>query len=204
MIRAGLGPRCQRGPLALMMCAALALTGCAGYYYGEDYGPTLGSLTSPHKGLLDSSYRAADTLLQAAPWMAGLPVRVAALVDADAPAAPSRFGRLLAEQIAGRLVQKGVPVVGSALRPVATAEPLLQTMPSPAPLSPLQPLQPIVVSDAPRMDPPLPIVVGSYTVSAQRVFVSLKLLRSDGTPAIAAYDYALPLDKDVRSLLRAP
>ena len=35
----------RRTTLALLLAAgAASLTGCAGYYYGENYGPTLGSI----------------------------------------------------------------------------------------------------------------------------------------------------------------
>ena len=44
--------------LALAMLAAGPLSGCAGYYYGEKYGPTL-SLSS-NADMVGSSYAAAD------------------------------------------------------------------------------------------------------------------------------------------------
>ena len=67
--------------LGLAMLAAGPLSGCAGYYYGEKYGPTL-SLSS-NADMVGSSYAAADALLQNAPLDPRAPVLVATLVDLD-------------------------------------------------------------------------------------------------------------------------
>ena len=45
------------------------------------------------------------------------------------------------------------------------------------------------------------VVVGTYAVSSRQVFVSLKLVRPEGNLTIAAHDYALVLDEELRSLL---
>ena len=52
-----------------------------------------------------------------------------------------------------------------------------------------------------RSHPAQAAVVGTYAVSAHQVFVSLKLVRPQGNEVVAAYDYALPMDGNVRALL---
>ena len=45
--------------------------------------------------------------------------------------------------------------------------------------------------------------MGTYAVSARQVYVSLKLVLPEGNAVVAAHNYAVPLDDDVRSLLAA-
>ncbi|MDY0106561.1 MAG: hypothetical protein RBS27_07810, partial [Giesbergeria sp.] len=53
----------RRTTLGLLLAAgAASLTGCAGYYYGENHGPTLGSMVRGN--LVQASHGAADRLLQ--------------------------------------------------------------------------------------------------------------------------------------------
>ena len=47
------------------------------------------------------------------------------------------------------------------------------------------------------------VLVGTYAVSARQVYVSLKLVLPEGNAVVAAHNYAVPLDEDVRSLLAA-
>ena len=44
-------------------------------------------------------------------------------------------------------------------------------------------------------------MVGTYAVSAQTVYVSLKLVNPLGNTVIAASDYEVAIDENVRSLL---
>mgnify|MGYP007039723046 FL=1 len=45
------------------------------------------------------------------------------------------------------------------------------------------------------------VVVGTYAVSAQTVYISLKLVNPVGNTTLAASDYELELDDNMRSLL---
>ena len=45
-------------------------------------------------------------------------------------------------------------------------------------------------------------LVGTYAASAVQVFISLKLVRPEGSVVLAAQDYALAMDANVRALLR--
>ena len=44
------------------------------------------------------------------------------------------------------------------------------------------------------------VVVGTYAVAKQFVYVNLKMVDADNL-AVGAYDYTLPLDSNVRALL---
>ena len=178
-----------RGASALLLSlSAICLTGCAGYYYGEKYGPTLS--LSPNPDMVGSSYAAADALLQNAPLDPRAPVLVATLVDLDHLGASSRFGRVVSEQIAGRLTQRGLPVPELRLRESVALVPQEGAL-----------LLSRELREVSRAHAAQAVVVGTYAVSSRQVFVSLKLVRPEGNVTIAAHDYALVLDDELRSLL---
>lgn len=175
---------------ALLLAATTALTGCAGYYYGDAYGPTLGSMVRGN--LVDSSHSAADRLLQDTSMDPRQPLLVATLVNVDRLGESSRFGRIVSEQITGRMAQRGVRVVELKLRDSVVmhreqGELLLSRE----------------LREVSQAHQAQAVVVGTYAVSARQVYVSLKLVLPEGNAVVAAHNYAVPLDDDVRSLLAA-
>lgn len=169
----------RRAVLALVQCAAAAaaLPGCAGYYYGDRDGPTLGVLM--RESLAESSQSAARQLLRGVALAPGTPVAVQALTNIDPAAAAAPFGRVVARQLVGALVRAGIAVAPEADSPAAQA----------------------LDAAMQARQPPL-VLAGSYAVSARQVYVSLRLART-GQAVLAAVDYAVALDDDVRALLRA-
>ncbi|MDA8454666.1 FlgO family outer membrane protein [Acidovorax sp. GBBC 3334] len=179
--------------------AAVLLPGCARYYYGQAAAPAggsgalaaLGLGSSPAQALLEANYAATDALLQQAPQLdPRQPVLVGTLVHIDRLEESSRLGRLCSEQIAGRLVQRGVRVTELKMRQSLAMVPgqgeLLLTR---------------EVREASRAQSAQAVVVGTYAATAQSVFVGLKLVAPEGNAVIAAHDYVLPVDDNVRILL---
>ncbi len=177
--------------LALALLAATSLGGCAGYYYGEKYGSTWG--VGQNNNLIDSSYAATDALLLRAPLDTHAPVLVATLVDLDHLQQSSRFGRVLSEQIAGRLVQRGLPVPELRLRSNVALVPYEGQL-----------LLSRELRDVSRAHAAQAVVVGTYAVSGRQVYISLKLVRAEGNTTVAAHDYTLAMDEDTRTLLGMP
>ena len=66
--------------------------------------------------VLQANYQAVDRLLETAALDPRRSVLVATLVNVDRLQESSRLGRIFSEQIAGRLVQRGVPVAELRLR----------------------------------------------------------------------------------------
>ncbi|GFZ81829.1 hypothetical protein GCM10011403_26600 [Pseudohongiella nitratireducens] len=48
------------------------------------------------------------------------------------------------------------------------------------------------------------VLVGTYAVAGNNVFVTAKLVRSNSSVIVASYDYAIPITRDMRDLLRPP
>ncbi|QEA14011.1 FlgO family outer membrane protein [Comamonas flocculans] len=182
----------RRIALAGIAAYALSAAGCAAYYYGD---PVVGLRRAGAHGagattLLQANQAAVDALLKTAPLQPGEPVLVASLVSVDRLGESSRLGRACSEQIAGRLVQRGVPVVEVRLREQ------LALQPTQGELLLSRELQAVSQAHAARA-----VLVGTYAASAQQLYISLKLVRPEGNVVVAAQDYALPMGADIQSLL---
>lgn len=175
--------------LGMVVVSALALQGCAtnpvhSYYYGDRAGGV------SRTDLIDVNERATDALLLNAALDAGQPLLVASLVNVDRLNESSRLGRIFSEQIAGRMVQRGLRVTEVKLRDNLVlhreqGELLLSRE----------------VREVSQAQNAQAVVVGTYAVSASVVYISLKLVNPLGNHVIAAHNYAVPVDENVRTLL---
>ena len=162
------------------------LQGCASYYYGENAG---GGLLGAD--LIAANERAADALLQLAPPLdPGQPVLVATLVNVDRLTESSRLGRIFSEQIAGRLVQRGLRVAEVKLRDSLLLQPGQGEL-----------LLSREVREVSQAQNAQAVAVGTYAVSATVLYISLKLVNPVGNTVVAAHNYSLPVDNNVRALL---
>ena len=165
--------------------AVLATSGCAQYYYGERGGVQV------RTDVLQTNYEAADRLLQAAPLDPRRSVLVSTSVSVDRLNESSRLGRLFSEQIAGRLVQRGVPVTEVRLREQLALQPSQGEL-----------LLSRELREVSQAHDAQAVVVGTYAVSGAMVYVSLKIVNPQGNQVVAASDYALPVDDNIRGLLQ--
>ena len=131
-----------------------------------------------------------DALLANAPLDAQHPVMVATLVQVDRLSESSRLGRIFSEQIAGRMVQRGVRVVELKLRDSVA----LQRDQGELLLS-------REVREVSQSHDAQAVVVGTYAASASALYISLKLVTPVGNTVVAAHNYAVPMDENVRVLL---
>jgi len=121
------------------------------------------------------------------------PLLVATMVDVNDLRVSSPLGRTLSEQISSGAVAAGIDVREIKLRGDVyvreqTGELLLSRE----------------LKDIVRVHQAAGVLVGTYAVSRQYVFVNIKLVRADSGQILRSHDYALPLDRDVQRLLRTP
>ncbi|MCL2074867.1 MAG: FlgO family outer membrane protein [Betaproteobacteria bacterium] len=142
--------------------------------------------------LILASYRAADTLLAQADTRLSQqhPIIVATLVDINALEESSPLGRLLAEQLSARFAQQGYQVVELKIRRQ------LYMKRDEGELMLSREVEEIVQRHEAQA-----FLVGTYAEGVDRVFINLKLTQIDSNITLAAVDYALPLDMNIRSLL---
>ncbi len=133
-----------------------------------------------------------DALLLGAALDPGQPVLVATLVNVDRLDESSRLGRIFSEQMAGRMAQRGLRVTEVKLR-----EDLVLHREQGALLLSRE------LREVSQAQSAQAVVVGTYAVSASVLYISLKLVNPVGNQVVAAHNYALPVDENVRSLLFA-
>lgn len=174
---------------ATVAAATLPLAGCASqYYYGETAGSGAGS--APRTSVIHANHHAADMLLQNAPLDRDHAVLVATLVNVDRLGESSRLGRIFSEQIAGRLVQRGLPVTELKMRESVLIEREQGEL-----------LLSRELRELSRSHDAQAVVVGTYAASATVLYVSIKLVKPEGNVVVAAHNYAVPMDDNVRALL---
>lgn len=148
--------------------------------------------TAPNgDALIQLNHQAADALLQGVSLDRRQPVLIATLVDLDDLERSSRWGRLASEHVAARLANRGIPVKELKLRNqifMAQASGALLLSREVADLS--------LEHDAQA------VVVGTYTVGGDTVYVSLKLIRPEGNTVMSAHDYSFLLSERNRPLMR--
>ena len=163
----------------------IGLTGCSSFYYGDKPGATWFPTD-----LIETNHRAVDALLANAPLDAQHPVMVATLVHVDRLSESSRLGRIFSEQIAGRMVQRGVRVVELKLRDSVALQRDQGEL-----------LLPREVREGSQSNDEKAGVVRTYAASASALYISLKLVTPVGNTVVAAHNYAVPMDENVRVLL---
>jgi TolB-like protein len=149
----------------------------------------------PYSNLLESSYAAADTLARGLRFR-GLSldesILTASFANIDDLTESSTLGRIVSEQIASRLAQHGFKIVEVKLREesIFIEEGKGEFLLSREALS----LGETRGAHA--------VLVGTYAVSRNFIFVSVRVVRTEDNSVITGYDYELPNDSTTRSMLR--
>ncbi len=184
---------------AAMFVLIVSSTGCgAGWnnFSVEGQGRDGMPFMDPYDNILESSYMAADILVDALEESKLSPKKAmlaASLVNIDDLNESSTFGRLVSEQISSRLAQRGYPLIEMKLRQESV---FIQKGRGEFLLS--RELQDIgVTHDAAA------VLVGTYAVTEGIVFVSIRMVRTKDNTVIAGHDYQLVYSDTVESLLGA-
>lgn len=119
------------------------------------------------------------------------PFIVATLVNIDQLEQSSTLGRLISEQVASRMSQLGYGVLELKVRNGVYMKrnegELLLTR---------------EIKEVASTHNAQAVIVGTYAESSNMVYVNLKVVNPASNLILAAYDYALPLDKQIHSLIR--
>lgn len=148
----------------------------------------------PYSNLLESSYAAADNLSKGLRFR-GLSldesILTASFVNIDDLTESSTLGRIVSEQIASRLAQHGFKIVEVKLRQesIFIEEGKGEFLLSREVLS----LGETRGAHA--------VLVGTYAVSKNFIFISVRVARTEDNSVVTGYDYELPNDSTTRSML---
>lgn len=142
---------------------------------------------------IQMNYFAADALSKSANQRRELsksaPILVATLVNIDSLTESSRLGRIISEQLQARLSQHGYAVVelkirGNLFVKQDQGELLLSRE----------------IKDITTSHKAQAVVVGTYAVASDNVFINLKVVGTDNI-ILGTYDYSLEVDADTRAML---
>ncbi len=163
--------------------------------------PATGIMLDTENGnvrMMDSSYQAADALIkQAGPMLdPSTPLLIGTLSDVSKMETSSPLGRMVAEQVGARFVQRGfivsdvrfrnaINVKDSAKDPSAAGEYFLSR-------------DTAVLKGEQDVGA---IITGTYVVARNEVLVNLRLMEASSSRVLAAHDYRMPMTRDVRSLV---
>jgi len=142
---------------------------------------------------IQTNYQATDALIASISPTHDFPsdatMLVATLVELDSLTESSALGRSISEQVQARLTQRGYSVIEMKLR----GQMVMKKNQGELMLSrELQDLRKTHQAEA--------VVVGTYTLAKNFVYINLKMINADNV-AIGAHSYALPLDRNVRAML---
>ncbi|MFH0728851.1 MAG: FlgO family outer membrane protein [Pseudomonadota bacterium] len=153
------------------------------------------TLIKPFRGLLESSYSAADLLTQ----MLGEEILdenplflTASLVNINDLMESSTLGRIISEQISSRFAQHGFKVLEAKLRRGSvfikekTGEFLLS-----------RELNNLGASLSTNY-----VIVGTYAVTKMSIFVSVRVVKTEDSLVVAGCDYELNIDQNIESMLK--
>lgn len=191
----------QRSIISIVMASLLGLAACESLPSQSASNADSSYEQAAASQFLLANYAATDALLKgyAEPVSAtnrsgavsSAPFIVATLAQIDHLEQSSTFGRIVSEQIVSRLTQGGMRVVEMKLRNGVymkrnEGEFMLTRE----------------IREVANTHKAQAVVIGTYAESASMVHVSLKLVDPATSLILAAHDYALPMDRQVRSLLR--
>lgn len=172
---------------------AATVAGCANTNNTVRVDPTYKEASS--SAFLTTNAEAAQNLIRGFDLssLQNSPLLVATIVDVNDTRVSAPLGRTLSEQYTSTLANAGLNVREIKLRgnlfvQEGAGELLLS-----------RELQNIARSHNAGV-----VLVGTYSAAAQFTYVSIKLVRTEDSRILSAYDYALPNNRDVRRLLQTP
>lgn len=175
--------------LILLSFAFLLLAGC-GQHLPR---PSQPAGYAADDRLILTSHAAVEQLLAAIPPTKRVdkrqPIIIASLVNVD-DLTSSRLGRAISEQLGTVLSRDGYTVIelklrGSIFIRQGAGELLLSRE----------------LKEISQKHQAQAVLIGTYAQALSDIYVNLKLVGADDSQVIAAHDYVLPLDGNVRSLL---
>jgi TolB-like protein len=139
-----------------------------------------------------ANYKAVDYLIEKLPkdTLKGSPLLVASFVNVDNLSESSTFGRMISEQISSRFKQLGYTSIELKLRTSifikeGSGEFLLSRE----------------LSDISTKHNANAMVVGTYAVASDRVYLTIRIVNAVDSAILASYDYNIPMTRDVVKML---
>ncbi len=178
--------------MALAAFAAIALTG-AGCAAPTKKEPTFE--TAAQNPFIPTNQAAATALLGQlkGKLQANQPLIMATLVDINVLEKSSTMGRMVSEQISAVFSQAGYRMIEMKFRDSVYMKRNEGEM-----------LLTREITEVAKQHNAQAVVVGTYGTASDTIFINLKVVQPGTNLVLAAHDYALPMDNNVRAMLSAP
>jgi hypothetical protein len=152
---------------------------------------------APEPTMAELTYRAADMLSQQTQAVVtrDSPLQIGHINDITRPNLSPPLGKAIAGQLAARFVQLGYSVSATSFDEMNGGMPVPVAIP---------PAYGGAYVSPPLNAPATAILSGHYAVADDAVLVNLRLLDIAANKVLAAYDYSIPLTRDVKELSRPP
>ena len=176
--------------LGMITCFICLLTGCS----IQQLCFWKKNLTASHSIILKTSYQAGEALshlLNKKDFDKNQALITASFVNIDNLKESSTLGRMISEQIGNRLSQLGYQIVELKLRQDSV---FIKEREGEFLLS--RELQQISETHSAEY-----VLVGTYAISEYIIYVSARLVQTSNNHVASSYDYQLPIDDIVRSLI---
>lgn len=177
--------------LAYALVAALALSACAnGPIATSSHEP---SYTAPSSPFIASNYKAANALIaqlgnKLNPAQSMI---IATVVNIDDLNSSSTFGRLVSEQVSARFSQANFSMIEMKFRDFVYMKQdqgeLLLTR---------------EIKDVAKSHNAQAVIVGTYALSGESIFVNLKVIQPSTNVVLAVHDYTFPMDANLRNMTK--
>ncbi|MFZ6692632.1 FlgO family outer membrane protein [Undibacterium sp. SXout20W] len=184
-------------PLVLAISCGVLISGCSSLNnFGGNSSATSAQALSWKEAetneFIPTNQRAAAALIAAAANSLdkSRPLIVATLANINALEESSPFGRIVAEQVSGQFSRSGYQMVEMKFRDKVFIKQNVGEL-----------LLTREIKEVAKDHAAQAVIVGTYAESEKLVFVNLKLIRPGDNIVLGTYDYALPMDRTVKSLL---
>ncbi len=193
-------------PLLLTLGLVVLLAGCARPHYNSHDEPNKVNARKTEKSeshLIRASYDAVDRVLSAIEHShlnfkmnKQRPLIVTSFVDIDDVRHSSTFGRMIGEQVGSRFAQSGYQVIELKMRhDIFVPSPEQNVSSGEFMLS-------RELRDLSFEHDAQGVVVGTYAAAKNIVYVTLKVVDARNNIIVYSTDYSLPMDENIKNLLR--
>ena len=178
----------------LIATSVVAMTACATGSNGTNYVESKPALKNSSNPFIATNYKAADALIEqlSDKLNPGQPMIVATIVNIDDLNNSSTFGRTVSEQVSARFSQATYNMIEMKFRGYVFMKQdqgeLLLTR---------------EIRDVAKNHNAQGVIVGTYSLSNNSVYVNLKVIQPNTNVVLAGHDYAFPMDSDVKVMTKA-
>jgi TolB-like protein len=178
----------------LTTATIIALSACASSPVTSSYTEPKSVLKNSSNPFIATNYKAADVLIEQLgdKLNTSQPMIVATIVNIDDLNSSSTFGRTVSEQVSARFSQATYNMIEMKFRSYVFMKQdqgeLLLTR---------------EIRDVANNHNAQGVIVGTYSLSNNSVYVNLKVIQPNTNIVLAGHDYAFPMDGDVKSMTKA-